>query len=206
MHGIQVILSTDLPSLYPMEQLAAHAIAGGADGIQLRHKGPYTRELYKFGLALVDLCRKASIPLIVNDRLDIALSIGASGVHLGQSDLPIALARQLLGPRMMIGATASTLAEVQCAIASEADYIGFGHIFATQTKSKPYPPRGLNLLKELCGYSPLPIIAIGGISPDNIAQVAQCRVKGVAVASVISSSQDPADVVKRLKGILDSNK
>lgn len=199
MHGIQVILSTDLPSMYPMEELALLAIAGGADGLQLRHKGPYTRELYLLGLYLSDLCKKASIPLIVNDRFDIALSISASGVHLGQEDLPISLARQLLGPAHIIGASLDTKDM------AKADYIGFGHIFATKTKTKPYPPRGLELLKEKCGTSALPIIAVGGITLENIAEVAKCGVAGVAVASAVSSARYPEEVVKRLKRELHAN-
>lgn len=160
---------------------AEQAIDAGAGMIQFRHKGEW-RAAFPCAQAVRRLCGEAKIPFIINDRVDVALALDGDGVHLGQQDLPIAAARQLIGNKL-IGATVSSAAEAR--EVSGADYIGAGHIFPTCSKEKPYPPIGLETLKEIIAVSRLPVIAIGGINAANAAEVWETGVRGIAVISAI---------------------
>ena len=172
-HGLHFIINTDSVQNDSCLDLAEKAILGGADSLQFRHKATYTREIYALACRLAEICRKFSVPLIVNDRVDIAMAIGASGVHLGQTDLPVEAARKLIGRDKIIGATTSTLEEAKEAERQGADYIGFGHIFPTRTKIKNTPPLGVVPLQTVCRQISIPILAIGGIDAGNLDEV--CR-------------------------------
>lgn len=169
---------------------AERAIAGGADAIQFRHKGAYTREHIQMARLLQALSQAHSLPFFINDRVDIALSLGAH-VHLGQTDLPLPIARRLLGPDALIGATVSNLEEALIA-EQTADYLGIGHIFPTQSKQKTTPPLGLAPLRTLKENTHIPLIAIGGISAKNVAAVLHTGIDGVAILSGI-------DEIERIK-------
>ena len=197
--GLQLIVSTDTTPSVPYLELALQAILGGIDGIQFRHKGIYSRETYSLVSQLAELCNRFSIPLIINDRIDIALAVKAAGAHLGQSDLPLAIASAFLGKGKIIGATASTLEEAKRAEIEGADYIGFGHIFPTTTKIKNTPPVGLEGLKAVLNHVTIPVVAIGGITDHNLDEVRKTGVHGVAFVSAISSSLDPFRQTKKLK-------
>jgi len=192
MDGLYLIVSTERAL-----ELVPQALAGGIDCIQLRHKGPLTRAVVALAEELLQLC--GAVPLIVNDRVDLARAVGAAGVHLGQTDLPLAEARALLGPHAILGATASTLEEALRAEAEGASYVGFGHIFPTSTKVKSTPPVGLAALREVCRRLHIPVVAIGGIHRDNIAAVWATGVAAVAVASAIGDALDPCAETRRLK-------
>lgn len=186
-----VITDTKIQNKYTHYEIANLALRGGADMIQLRDKTMGTDEFIETAVKIKRLCAKKGAVLIINDRTDIALAADAGGVHLGKEDLPIKEARKLLGRRKIIGATAHSIAEAKIAEKEGADYIGFGHIFPTSTKAKKEKPRGITGLKKAVKIIKLPILAIGGISINNLESVLQTSVNGVAVCSAIVKSKDP---------------
>src|SRR3990172_3362855 len=149
-------------------EVAESAILGGADVIQLRDKAASGGELYQVALALRKLTREAKVPLIVNDRLDIALAVDADGVHVGQSDLPASVVRKILGPGKILGVTAETGEEALLAEKDGADYLGVGQVFeARGTKADAGEPRGLEQIARIPRHCRLPIVAIVGIKAEK---------------------------------------
>lgn len=185
-------------------ELAELAIAGGADAIQFRQKSGSSKEMIKVAGQLKDLCQKSGVTFIVNDRLDWALATRAEGIHLGQEDFPIPLARKILGEKVLIGGSAGTLEEARKCLQEGADYIGFGPVFPTSSKADAAPAGGLDLLEKAVREIPLPIIAIGGLSPGNIARVMQTGVYGVAVISAVCCQKDPREAARKLRSLLES--
>ncbi len=172
--------------------IAQAALAGGADMIQLRDKAGDLRELLPQARAIQALCRSQGAIFIVNDRLDLALAAGADGVHLGQDDLPAAAARHLLGPGRILGVSTHTLEQAEAAEKVGADYIGFGPMFATGTKDTGYSPRGLEALRGVRTAVRLPILAIGGITPESVAEVIIAGATAPAVISAIAAAPEIA--------------
>jgi thiamine-phosphate pyrophosphorylase len=164
---------------------------GGARVLQLRMKGGSASAMLAALDELRPLCRARSIALIVNDRLDVALAAGADGAHLGQDDLPLAAARKIAPAGFILGVSTHNEAQAQAAVAGGADYIGFGPCFATRTKLNPDPVVGLELLARVCRLS-IPVVAIGGIGLDDVADVVRA---GAAAAAVISAVNGASDVV-----------
>ncbi len=178
--------------------IADLALQGRADVIQLRIKEGCTRTILAAAKEIALLCRKANVPFILNDRCDIALEVDADGVHLGQTDLPIAAARRLLGPHKIIGGSSSNLEQALAVEKAGADYVALGHVFPTTSKQKDYPPIGIEILVEAKQILQIPLIAIGGISEKNVHQI--CA-DGIAVISAISKAADPKTATKRLKDL-----
>lgn len=179
------------------------ALAGGVTMVQLRNPEASARELVEQARALRGLLRPRGLALIVNDRADVAFAAGAAGVHLGQSDLPVAAARALLGPAAIIGLSITEPGQAEALDASAVDYLGAGPVFATSTKPDAAPPLGLEALAGLVRRShPLPVVAIGGIGPRNAAEVARTGVAGLAVVSAISAAADPAATSRALREAL----
>jgi thiamine-phosphate diphosphorylase len=174
-------------------------LKGGAGVIQLRAKEVASKELFEFAVEAHSLTRNAACLVIVNDRADIALASGADGVHLGQEDLPLSVARRLLGPKMIIGISTHDLDQGREAEARGANYIGFGPIFGTNTKQTGYSPRGLSMLREIRKTVKIPIVAIGGITENNVAQVWDA---GADAAAIISDIMGARDVEKKVRKIL----
>lgn len=173
--------------------VATAALEGGATVIQLRDKTAMTRTLVEEGLALRALTRERGALLIVNDRLDVALAIEADGAHVGQEDdMPVALARTLLGPDRILGVSAGNLQQACAAIANGADYLGVGPIYATNTKADAGQPIGLPLLTKLANRYTLPLIAIGGINAANTAEVLRAGATGIAVITAVVSAENIA--------------
>lgn len=189
--GLCVITDTVVQSRWTHLQLAELAMRGGAHIIQLRDKTLSTQELYAVAVALRALTLGFGTLLIINDRVDIALAVDADGVHLGQTDLPISVARKILGPNKLIGGTASTLEEALAVAAAGADYIGFGHIFPTSSKEKPTPPKGVEMLRQVVQAVHLPVMAIGGITVENAKQVLDAGAASVAVISAVAKAPSP---------------
>lgn len=183
-------------------QLAGLAIAGGADTIQLRQKTDSTRELIETAKQIQALCTKAGVTFIVNDRVDVAIAAGADGVHLGQDDFPISLARKLLGENVIIGGSAGSLEEAQRCLAEGADYVGFGPVYETTSKDDAGPAAGLGRLSLIAKEIPLPVVAIGGITADNLADVIKAGAQGIAVISAVCCQDDPEEATRRLCRIL----
>lgn len=182
--------------------IAEMAIAGGADTIQLRRKTGSTRELIDTAMQIQAVCRKAGVAFIVNDRVDVAIAAGADGVHLGQDDFPISLARKLLGKGAIIGGSAGTIEEAQRCLMEGADYIGFGPVYETTSKDDAGPAAGLDLLSKIAQAIPLPIVAIGGITIDNMTNVLRAGAHGIAVISAVCCQEDPKEAARCLCRIL----
>jgi thiamine-phosphate pyrophosphorylase len=185
-------------------ELAERAIDGGADTIQFRDKNKRTRDLLDVAAALVRLCRARGVPLIVDDRVDVALAVGADGVHLGQRDIPVAVARKLHGPDRIVGGTAASLADALAAQNDGADYVGFGHIYATGSKQKTGAPKGPDAVREVSAALSIPVIAIGGIDGGNYLPVFEAGAWGIAVIASVCASPDPALAAREIKNGIDS--
>ncbi len=175
------------------------AIQGGATVVQLRDKGATTRELLALGQALHRLTRAAGIPLIVNDRVDVALALDAEGVHVGDDDMPPELARQLLGPHRLLGVSADSVAVARQAERAGADYLGVGDVFGTTTKSDAGTPIGLAGLAAIARSVGIPVVGIGGVTLDNAVAVIQAGAAGVAVISAVLGAPDPAAAARTLR-------
>lgn len=167
------------------------AVAGGVGCVQLREKQLSSRELIEEARLLVALLRPLNIPLIVNDRVDVALAADADGVHLGQSDMHIADARRLLGPERLIGISAESLDDAITAERDGANYIGISPVFSTLTKKDIAQPLGLAGVREIRSRVGLPLVGIGGISAANAAEVVRAGADGVAVVSAIVAAACP---------------
>jgi thiamine-phosphate pyrophosphorylase len=174
------------------------AITGGASAIQLREKEMESRDLCHLASSLKKVAKKKKALFIVNDRIDIAQAIDADGVHLGQKDLPIKIARKLLGRNKIIGATVRNLSQVLKAQSEGADYVSLGTIFSTRTKKNLPPPRGLKEITQIKEKIKIPLIAIGGINMGNIAKVMRAGADGVAVASAVVGARNVRKATKEL--------
>lgn len=185
--------------------VAKAALEGGATVIQLRDKQASTRRLVEEGLALRRLTREHGALLIVNDRIDVALAVEADGAHLGQDDdMPVHLARQLLGPARILGVSAGNPAEANVAITASADYISVGAIYATRAKSDAGEPIGTHFLSELAARTGIPLIAIGGITVENVTPIIQAGAIGVAVITAVVSADDITAATRALLHAIQS--
>lgn len=188
---------------YGHAQLAALAIQGGVDVVQFREKRGTTRSKLFELAGTVEVCAELGATLLVDDDLALAQAVDADGIHLGLDDLPIADARRVLSNDKIIGATASTVAEARRAQAAGADYVGFGPVFPTSSKSSPMPVRGLNGLAACCEAVDIPVIAIAGISPDSVDAIVAAGAHGIAVMTAISTSKDVASAAAAFRDALD---
>ena len=179
------------------------ALKGGATIIQLREKTLDTLAFYKRALRCKELCNTYGIPLIINDRLDIALAIDADGVHIGQTDMPYDVARRLLGNSKIIGLSVSNKEQAEQRDAQAADYIGISPIFSTNTKTTDLAqPLGISGLKEIRELYKKPIVCIGGIHKDNTQEIIANGADGIAVVSAISKADNPEAATNELKEIV----
>ncbi len=178
-------------------------LEAGIDLLQWRQKSGSDSSFLEKAYKVRALCREFETPFIVNDRPDIALLVDADALHLGQDDLPIAEARRLVGPEMPIGRSTHSLAQALAAEAEGADYLGFGPIYVTPSKAKPDPEVGVSGLVEMLAQISLPVVAIGGLDENNIAEVARSKVAAVAVIRAILKAERPAEMVARLRLLTD---
>jgi thiamine-phosphate diphosphorylase len=184
----------------PIEQLdsALSAILGaGVRLVQYRDKMRTDRERVQVAERIRELVRDAGGLLIMNDRVDLALAAGADGAHLGQDDLPFAAGRRLLGPDLLMGVSASYLEEIDPTRLEGVDYLGFGAVYPTDTKPEA-EFAGLDLFREVCQRTSLPVVGIGGISVDRVPEVMACGAAGVAVVSALFRAEDPGAAAARL--------
>ena len=171
-------------------QVIAKAIAGGAGIIQLRDKESTSKKLVQDGFSLRELTKEQNVIFIVNDRVDVALAVNADGVHLGQDDFPINLARKIIGEDKIIGVSVGNVEEAIQAVKDSADYVSIGSIFPTQTKLDAGNAVGTQIISEIKKYVSVPLVAIGGITADNIAQVAAAGADYAAVISAVVGADD----------------
>jgi thiamine-phosphate pyrophosphorylase len=198
MRGFYAILDAPaswLDDLEALERRARQLLAADPCCLQLRAKGASARGLAAGARSLVRLCRTAGVPFCVNDRLDVALSVGADVVHLGQDDLPLADALRVRAeagrPDLVIGFSTHDRAQALAAAGGGADYIGFGPVFATGSKANPDPIVGLDQLAKVCRSVPVPVVAIGGIALDAVGSVARAGASAAALIAAIATASDP---------------
>ena len=170
--------------------------------VQLREKEASTKEFIDLAIRLKEILKPYNVPLIINDRVDVALAADADGVHVGQSDMPYEIARKLLGPDKIIGLSVENMDEVLEANELDVDYIGISPVYATQTKTDTAVPFGLEGLREAVRISLHPTVAIGGMNMRTAAEVMQTGCDGIAVVSAISSAEDVTEASKELKEIV----
>ena len=187
-------------------EIAERAIAGGADVIQLRDKVCGSRKLCQIGRALRTITLKTGTLFIVNDRLDVALACEADGVHLGQDDIRADVARQIAPPGFIIGVSVGTIDEAIRAEQDGADYLALSPVFSTASKNDAGPGRGLIVLREIRRSVSVPVIAIGGITMDNVREVITAGADGVAVISVVVGSKNITAAAQELRKRISDSK
>jgi len=189
-----------------LEQVVEQAVKGGVTIVQLREKEASSREFYELAIKLKKLLTPYHIPLIINDRLDIALACDADGLHIGQSDLPYPIARKLLGKEKIIGLSVENRQDTLNANLLDVDYIGISPVFNTQTKTDTAAQIGLEGVREITRLSRHPSVGIGGINLINATDILKAGVNGLSVVSAIMSAADPEQAAKQLKAIINKNK
>ena len=185
-----------------LEEVVSEAVAGGVTMVQLREKDTSTGEFIRLACKLTDLLRPLGIPLIINDRVDVALAADADGVHIGQSDMPYEIARKLLGPDKIIGLSVENMKDLLRANELDVDYIGISPVYGTPTKTDTAEPFGLEGLRKAVELSVHPTVAIGGMNASTISDVIAAGADGVAVVSAICSADSPRLAANELMNII----
>lgn len=196
-YSTYLVTDTDMCPREKLIDVVGEAIRGGVTLIQLREKEISTREFYNEAVLLKELCKKNGVPLIINDRLDIALAVDADGIHVGQSDMPIEVIRRILSRDKIIGLSAGNVHDAEEAVKGGADYLGVGAVFRTATK-KDANDVGIEMLEKVRAAVKIPIVGIGGINSNNIEKLYGTGIDGVAVVSCIMASDDPYNAAKQL--------
>ena len=205
---LYLVVGSDVTQGRPLDEVVAAAVRGGVTLVQLREKALGDAELVEAARALKGRLAPLGVPLILNDRVEVAKAAGADGVHLGQDDLDAARARAILGPDGLIGVSAGTAEEAARVDRSLADYVGIGSVYATATKPDAGPPIGIAGLAALAStLAPLPVVAIGGIGLREAAEVmAGGAADGIAVVSAICGAQDPEAAARTLRREIDAGR
>ena len=204
--SLYVITDERFLNVFNIFEAVERAILGGATVVQYRAKKKNSREMYEEALLVREATKLHQVPFIVNDRLDLALAVGADGVHVGQEDLPVDAIRQVVGREFIVGLSTHNLDQVREANREKlADYIGFGPVFPTTTKENPDPVTGVENLCRAVRESELPVVAIGGIFADNVKEVCSCKPAGVAVVRAVFESGDPYENAKNLRKSIEEN-
>ena len=208
--ALRLYLVTNQASLgrHTLQDVVQAAVQGGVSCVQLREKTLSTRDFCAKATTLQTLLAPLGIPLVINDRVDVALACGAPGVHLGQSDMPVATARKLLPPHVFLGWSVETLDHVAQASQAEfegVDYLGVSPVFATPTKTDTALPWGLKGLQDIRAQTALPLVAIGGIHAGNAAQVLAAGADSLAVVSAICSAEEPRLAARQLRSLIDAH-
>jgi thiamine-phosphate pyrophosphorylase len=203
MQGLYLVTDRFLCGTKSLEDVVLLAAEGGISCVQLREKDISTRLFVSEAHAIKKLLEPFGIPLIINDRIDVVLACGADGVHIGQDDMPYAIARKLLGPKAIIGLSVETWADVEESQNLDVDYIGVSPVFATPTKTDTKGAWGLDGLTKIKRYSRHPLVAIGGLNESNARQTIEAGADSIAVVSAICAAPDPKEAAKKLKNIID---
>jgi thiamine-phosphate pyrophosphorylase len=185
-----------------LEEIVVAAAQGGAGAMQLREKDLSARDLYTLGARLQAALAPYGVPLLINDRLDVALALDAAGVHLAGHSLPTAVARRVLGAGKLLGVSTHSVEEARCAAEDGADFIVFGPVFTTPSKVAYGPPQGLQHLSTVVRAVRIPVIAIGGIDHMNLPQVMQAGAYGVAMIRAVLAAPDPYRATQQLRAAL----
>jgi len=203
-YSLYLVTDRDLMYAKSVEECVEQAVAGGATVVQIREKTASSREFYEIAMRTRKITKKYGVPLIINDRADIALAVDAEGLHIGQKDLPYKEARRIMGKNKIIGVSASNLTEAVAAAAEKGvDYLGVGAMFTTDTK-KDADSTTMDELRLIREKIKLPIVAIGGINKSNIPSFAGMGIDGIAVVSAIVSQEDASGAARELKALFKS--
>lgn len=197
-YSLYLVTDSGLMSTETVEESVELAILGGASLVQLREKSASSREFYETAVKLREITRRFGVPLIINDRADIAMAVDADGVHVGQSDIPARELRRMIGPDKLLGVSASNFAEAAEGYADGADYLGVGAMFATGTKSDA-SLTSMEELERIKNDLPLPIVVIGGIGLHNARDFGRAGVDGLAVVSAIVARADITAAARELR-------
>lgn len=201
-YSLYLVTDRNLSRGRSSEEIVGAAVRGGVTCVQLREKHCSTREFIRQARILQPLLHHHKIPLIINDRLDVALAVGADGLHLGQSDMHICDARRLVGKKMIIGISAENLDDAIVAEQEGADYIGISPVFATDTKSDTATPLGLEGIHRIRKAVNIPLVGIGGINMGNVREILSAGADGVAVVSAIVAADHPETATAALKKLI----
>ena len=203
-YTLYLVTDDKLCSEETLEKGVEEAILGGVTIVQLREKAENSRDFYETARRVKTLCDRYSIPLIINDRVDIALAVNAAGVHLGQEDLPCTAARKILGSEKIIGVTAKTLEQAKKAEKDGADYLGCGAMYLSTAKPGALPMTK-ETLSDILKTVSIPVVAIGGINETNASEIVPLGVNGLAVVSAIIAAKDIRKAASRLKKCILEN-
>ena len=197
------LVTDDQQDIDTLCHVVAEAIKGGVTMVQIREKHGDVRAFIERSLAIKKVLKDSGVPLIINDRVDVALAVQADGVHLGQSDMPANLARQLIGPDMILGLSVENETQLREAQDLPVDYLGISAIFSTPTKTNIIKEWGIDGLTKVVKESKLPLVAIGGINETNIKKIADTQVDGIALVSAICHVTPPEQASEGLLELMD---
>lgn len=196
------LVTDDQQDLATLKRIVKKAVEGGVTMVQVREKHGDVRAFIERAQAVKDILKDTNVPLIINDRVDVALAVDADGVHIGQSDMPATIARELIGPNKILGLSIENEEQLAEANSLPIDYIGLSAIFATPTKTNTKKHWGIDGLKMALETTSLPIVAIGGINESNIPQLSATGVHGLALVSAICHAEDPKAASEYLLGLM----
>ncbi|MDP2853432.1 MAG: thiamine phosphate synthase [Smithellaceae bacterium] len=204
MRGVYLVTDRGLCRNRPLPEIILQAVQGGAAYVQLREKDLPTRAFVEEAMAVKNILLPFNVPLIINDRIDVALACGADGVHIGQEDMPYSTARKLIGKNAIIGLSVETWEDVEAAQRLDVDYIGVSPVFATPTKTDTKEPWGLEGLKKIKSFSRHPIVAIGGINESNTRAVVEAGADCLAVVSAICAADSPEMATRKILNLIQT--
>lgn len=204
MRGLYLVTDRSLCGQKSLEDIVLQAVKGGVSCVQLREKDISTRLFVSEAQKIKKLLEPYKIPLIINDRIDVALASGADGVHIGQDDMPYAIARSIMGKKAIIGLSVETWEDVEESQKMDVNYIGVSPVFATPTKRDTKGTWGLTGLTRIRAFSRHPIVAIGGINESNVRETIAAGADCVAVVSAICAASDPEEAARKLNGIIEA--
>ena len=201
---LRLYLVTDRPLSLgrDIDWIVEEAVKGGATMVQLREKDCSTREFIELAAKLKETLKPLGVPLLINDRIDVALAVDADGVHIGQSDMPYKTARALLGPDKIIGLSVENMEDIRVANELDVDYVGISPVYSTHTKTDTAAPFGLDGLREAVRLSVHPTVAIGGMNMKTAKDVMACGTDGIAVVSAIVSADSPCEAARNLLEVM----
>lgn len=201
---LKLYLVTDRPLSLgrDIDWIVEEAVKGGATMVQLREKDCSTREFIELAAKLKETLKPLGVPLLINDRVDVALAVDADGVHIGQSDMPYETARKLLGPDKIIGLSVENMDDIRVANGLDVDYVGISPVYSTHTKTDTAAPFGLDGLCEAVKLSVHPTVAIGGMNMKTAKDVMACGTDGIAVVSAIVSADSPCEAARNLLEVM----
>lgn len=202
MKGLYLVTDRGLCGARPVEEVVLLAVKGGVSVVQLREKGLPTRRFIEQASRIKEILTPFSVPLIINDRVDVALGVGADGIHIGQGDMPYDVARRLMGPEAIVGLSVETWEDVENAQDLDVDYLGVSPVFETPTKMDTKAAWGLDGLARIKAFSRHPLVAIGGLGRENAEAVIRAGADCIAVVSAICSAEDPLIAARELSGII----